>query len=101
MQNFSNLMSKPGLLSIYKMEQQDLLFSIYESMLADHSSRLQKHLTEIGVVSDLYVRWWLLTLFTKVLPYQVALRVWDGYLALGEVRFSSAAMFESSHYIRW
>jgi hypothetical protein len=57
-------MSAPGLLSIYKMEEQNTLFSIYESMLSDHSSRLQRHLNDLGVVSDLYLRWWLLTLFT-------------------------------------
>ena len=57
-------MSLPGLLSLYKMEEQTVLFTIYESILFDHAPRLQRHLLELGVVSDLYLRWWLLTLFT-------------------------------------
>lgn len=46
---------------------------------------LAKHFETLEITPDLFLIDWMLTLFSKVLPLELASRVWDNFLLDGEV----------------
>jgi len=46
----------------------------------------------ISSQSDMYLLSWLLTLFSKNIPLEVAARIWDGHLIFGEAYLVCACL---------
>ncbi len=80
---FANLLSNNVYFDFYRLDMQRMHTHIaaYEGLFAEHLPQLFQHFQSEGVQSDQYIVSWLLTLFTRALPLDVACRVWDVYLA--------------------
>ena len=59
-------------------------FAVYEAVFADQLPSLSRHFLTLGVRPDMYLLNWLLTLYTKSLPLDLATRIWDCYFIQGE-----------------
>lgn len=59
-------------------------FGAFEVFFKENLPRLFLHFQSTGVTSDLYLMDWVLSLYTKPLPLDVACRVWDVFLRDGE-----------------
>jgi len=80
---FANLLANNVYFDFYRldMERMNTHIAAYEGLFAEQLPRLFRHFQEEGVQTNQYIVSWLLTLFTRALPLDVACRVWDVYLA--------------------
>lgn len=82
-------------------------YQTFETLLAANLPALATHLQDIGVTPDLYVLDWLLTVFSRPLPLDAAVRIWDVYLRDGEEFLLRAAIGEfdcveiCKHFWHW
>ncbi|KAI8877369.1 RabGAP/TBC, partial [Backusella circina FSU 941] len=74
-------------------------FFIQEKLLRRYLPKLLKHLTELGLSSDVYSTRWYITLFTGgVIRYHTLLRIWDAYFLCGYDVFFFVAIALLSTY---
>jgi hypothetical protein len=67
-------------------------FDFFEKIFHERLPHLFEHFSLLNITSDMYFRSWLLTGFSRVLNIRSLLRVWDGFLLLGEAHFFSVAL---------
>ena len=91
---FSNLLHQHYFFDFFTLKWRDMRmrFDLYSKLLRERMPYLDDHFSAIQINSDLYFNQWLLTGFTRVLPFRTACRVWDGFLLLGESFFFTAAL---------
>ena len=80
---FANLLANNVYFDFYRLDmaRMDTHIAAYEALFAQELPRLFRHFQDEGVQPNQYIVSWLLTLFTRALPLDVACRVWDVYLA--------------------
>ncbi|XP_068161358.1 TBC1 domain family member 12-like isoform X3 [Antennarius striatus] len=83
---FSNLINRPCQLAFYRGDHQLMLgyFQAFQVFLEELLPRLFLHFQSLGLTPDLYLIDWILTLYSKPLPLDVACRVWDVFFRDGE-----------------
>ena len=52
-------------------------YSSFSALLLSHLPALAAHFTRLGLRPDLYLLDWLMTVFSRALPLDVACRIWD------------------------
>ena len=97
---FSNLLHQHYFFDFFTLRWRDMRmrFDLYGKLLRERMPYLDDHFNAIQITSDLYFNQWLLTGFTRVLPFRTACRVWDGFLLLGESYFFTAALALLNYY---
>eukprot|EP00512_Aurantiochytrium_limacinum_P014807 CAMPEP_0171569948 /NCGR_PEP_ID=MMETSP0961-20121227/2655_1 /TAXON_ID=87120 /ORGANISM="Aurantiochytrium limacinum, Strain ATCCMYA-1381" /LENGTH=943 /DNA_ID=CAMNT_0012124349 /DNA_START=120 /DNA_END=2951 /DNA_ORIENTATION=+ len=83
-QTLANLLMKEHLFAFFRLDQTLIFqyYEIFERALTDYpeTTTLGEHLSRIGAHPHLYLYNWLQTLFCKVLPLDLASRVFDCFL---------------------
>ena len=84
---FANLLSSPFFHCFLKMHtaHTELRYRFFLDLLHSHHPQLSFHLSSIGVVPELYLLEWCMTLFCKRLKLDVVGRVWDMVVVEGEI----------------
>ncbi|XP_073345484.1 TBC1 domain family member 12-like [Pagrus major] len=84
--SFSNLINRPCQLAFYRVQHQLMFryFGAFQMCFEETLPRLFLHFQSSGVTPDLYLMDWILSLYTKPLPLEVACRVWDVFFRDGE-----------------
>ncbi|XP_037611760.1 TBC1 domain family member 12-like, partial [Sebastes umbrosus] len=84
--SFSNLINRPLQLAFCRLDHQLMFryFGVFQMFLQETLPRLFLHFQSSGVTPDLYLLDWILSLFVKPLPLDVACRVWDVLFRDGE-----------------
>ncbi|XP_039991932.1 TBC1 domain family member 12-like isoform X2 [Xiphias gladius] len=84
--SFSNLINRPCHLAFYRVDHQLMVryFGAFQVFLEETLPRLFLHFQSLGLTPDLYLMDWILSLYTKPLPLDVACRVWDVFFRDGE-----------------
>ena len=59
--------------------------AVYDILFNEELPELHKYFKSLELQSDMYIIDWLLTLFSRSLPLDVASRVWDYYFYEGEL----------------
>ncbi|XP_045124640.1 TBC1 domain family member 14-like isoform X1 [Portunus trituberculatus] len=92
--SFSNLLNRPAHMAFFRVNQPMMCayYQTFEALLAANLPSLATHLQNIRVTPDLYVLDWLLTVFSRPLPLDAAVRIWDVYLRDGEEFLLRAAI---------
>ena len=70
----------------------EILFSFWESQFAESLPSLHAHFIEVGVMPQLYLVEWVLTLCAKSLPQEPVAWVWGQILLLGDQRIFQVAL---------
>ena len=65
---------------------------VYEMIFNETMPALYTHFVSEGVESEMYMLDWLLTLYSRSMPLNVAARIWDCYLLEGEMFVFKAAL---------
>ena len=65
---------------------------VYEMIFNETMPALYAHFVNEGVESEMYMLDWLLTLYSRSMPLNVAARIWDCYLLEGEMFIFRAAL---------
>ena len=97
---YSNILHQHYFFDFFTMRWRDMRmrFDLYSKLLRERMPYLDDHFNAIQITSDLYFNQWLLTGFTRVLPFRTVCRVWDGFLLLGESYFFTAALALLNYY---
>lgn len=84
--SFSNLVNRRCQLSFYRVDHEQMLryFGAFQVFFRELLPQLFLHFQSSGVTPDLYLMDWILTLYVKTLPLDVASRVWDVFFRDGE-----------------
>ncbi|KAG6976445.1 hypothetical protein JG688_00001373 [Phytophthora aleatoria] len=88
------LMSSSLLFDMFRLEATRTFhyIDVYNQILEYELPALAAHFHEIGIDAQMYAVDWALTLFTRSLSLDLALRIWDVYVLLGTPFFFQASM---------
>ncbi|XP_041670940.1 TBC1 domain family member 12-like isoform X2 [Cheilinus undulatus] len=91
---FSNLINRPCQLAFYRVDHQQMFryFRCFQLFFEESLPRLFLHFRSSDVTPDLYLMDWILSLYLKPLPLDVACRVWDVFFCDGEEFLFRAAL---------
>ncbi|CAI5723786.1 unnamed protein product [Hyaloperonospora brassicae] len=80
-----SLIRRKGMADMWKHEMPGLpqCFYVFQRLLKKHFYDLSVHFQQIGMHSSIFVTQWFVTLFARVLPVHVLVRVWDVILVDG------------------
>lgn len=83
----ANLLNNPCYMVFFSMNMDKIriYMDALEVAMAKEVPKVYKHLKELGITSEIYLIDWVLTLYSKSLPLDVASRVWDATFSEGEV----------------
>ncbi|OMJ88022.1 hypothetical protein SteCoe_10090 [Stentor coeruleus] len=86
-QIFISIITSPILLPFYKIDQEGIQVreEIFTGLLKENIIELQEHFDLQGVQPAIFLMEWFVTLYSKTLSQEVALRVWDIYFYFGEI----------------
>jgi len=81
-----NLLNRKIQLTFYSMDINKIqkYYKLFALLLSKFVPEAGTHLEKFGVTPELYLIDWILTLYAKSLPLDVATRVWDVYLFEGD-----------------
>jgi len=91
---FANLINRPVLSAFYTVNQQEMSqnYSTFSNLFSAHLPQLASHFQKLGLRPDLYILDWVMTLFSKAAPLDVACRIWDLLVRDGEMFLFRAAV---------
>lgn len=97
---FANLINRPVLSAFYSVNQQLMSqnYSSFSNLFSAHLPQLAAHFNRLGLRPDLYMLDWVMTLFSKAAPLDVACRIWDLLIRDGECFLFRAAVGVLSLY---
>jgi hypothetical protein len=97
---YSNILHQFYFLDFFTLRWRDMKMrsDLYGKLLRERMPYLDDHFNAIQITPDLYFNQWMLTGFTRVLPFRTACRVWDGFLLLGESYLFTAALALLNYY---
>ena len=97
---YANLLHQHYFIDFFTMKWRDMRmrFDLFAKLMRERMPYLEDHFAAIQITSDLYLNQWMLTGFTRVLPFRTACRVWDGFLLLGESYFFTSALALLNYY---
>eukprot|EP01117_Protostelium_nocturnum_P016035 TRINITY_DN6276_c0_g1_i3.p1 TRINITY_DN6276_c0_g1~~TRINITY_DN6276_c0_g1_i3.p1 ORF type:complete len:506 (+),score=147.82 TRINITY_DN6276_c0_g1_i3:287-1804(+) len=81
----ANILNKPLHLTFFRMTQKEVesYMNWFDSLLALHLPKVHKQLQEVGI-NHTYLVDWIMTIYSKAMPIDMAMRVWDLYFLEGE-----------------
>jgi hypothetical protein len=68
----------------FDMASMDGHLRVFDGLFLKRLPKLHRHFEAHGVKSEMFLFNWLLTVFAKALPIDVAARMWDAFLLLGD-----------------
>lgn len=82
---FANLLNNELLLAFYRLNQPAMatVYAYYDRQLETLYPRLARHLSTVGLTTDLFFVYQIYTLFSRSLPLDCVCRVWDLFLRDG------------------
>jgi hypothetical protein len=84
---FANLLNNPCYMSFYSMNMDELrkYMDALEHGMSIFIPKVYKHLKELGINPEIYLVDWVLTIFSKGLPLDIASHIWDMVFLEGEL----------------
>eukprot|EP01137_Pigoraptor_chileana_P036933 Opistho-2@33285 len=82
----TNLLNKPLHMAFYRMDMNLMApyLSAFMVIMEQTIPSLHAHMVRLKINPDFYMIDWILTMFSKALPLDVASRVWDVYFCYGD-----------------
>ena len=82
-----NLLNQEMYFKFFRMNaaQMAVYLEAFQQCFKEQLPALHAHFAAIGVLPDMYLYEWLLTIFSRSLPLDVTHRIWDNFLCLGHV----------------
>ncbi|XP_023337041.1 TBC1 domain family member 12 [Eurytemora carolleeae] len=76
---FANLVNRPPLSSFFTMDQPMMegYYSSFSQLLSNHLPEVSEHLEKVGLQPDMYLLDWIMTLYGRSAPLDLACRIWD------------------------
>ncbi|KAF2068609.1 hypothetical protein CYY_010066 [Polysphondylium violaceum] len=90
----TNFLNNPCYMAFYTMNlnQMEVYMKAMDSLMFTHIPKIHRHLKELGIQPDVFMIDWVLTVFSKSLPLDVASHVWDTIFLDGEIVIFQTAL---------
>ncbi|EGG23720.1 RabGAP/TBC domain-containing protein [Cavenderia fasciculata] len=90
----ANVLNNPCYMTFYtmNMSQMEIYMKAMDSLMSINLPKLHRHLSGMGIQPDVFMIDWVLTIFSKALPLDVASHVWDNLFLEGELFIFQAAL---------
>ena len=97
---FANLLSSHFYFDFFRLDPEKIHghLSVYDALFQERLPLLFAHFEREEVESEMYMIDWLLTLYSRSMPIDIAARVWDLYLCEGEITLFRVAIGILSMY---
>ena len=81
----ANLLHQDIYYSFFRMEIKSMSYHLlaFQALFSEQLPALYKRFKQLDISPDMYMYEWLLTVFSRSLPLDVAHRIWDNFLYLG------------------
>jgi hypothetical protein len=91
---FANLLSTHFYFDFFRLDPAKINghLSVYDALFKESLPKLFVHFQREEVLSEMYMIDWLLTLYSRSMPIDIAARVWDLYLCEGEMSLFRVAI---------
>ena len=91
---FANLLSSHFYFDFFRLDPQKINghLSVYDALFHETIPKLFVHFQNEEILSEMYMIDWLLTLYSRSMPIDIAARVWDLYLCEGEMSLFRVAI---------
>jgi hypothetical protein len=92
---FCNLLNERHLFdALFRMNVAEIVqhARLFEMMLSEELPDVYAHFHDLSVTSDHYLLDWFMTVFSRKLPLNLVLRIWDFYLLGGEIELHKVAI---------
>ena len=82
---FMNIILSPNILPFYRLDEEKIKkrLDLFNEILKSYLPKLYKHFEENEILPEHYLLEWFMTLFTRNLNIDLALRIWDIYMIEG------------------
>ncbi|KAF1329884.1 Tbc1 domain family member 14, partial [Globisporangium splendens] len=89
-----SLMSTSLLFDMFRLEEKRTFhyLGVYNQIVEFELPRLHAHFQDAGIEAQMYAVDWALSLFTRSLPLNLALRIWDCFVLIGTPFFFQASV---------
>eukprot|EP00301_Raphidiophrys_heterophryoidea_P004036 c11789_g2_i1.p1 GENE.c11789_g2_i1~~c11789_g2_i1.p1 ORF type:complete len:184 (+),score=42.36 c11789_g2_i1:35-553(+) len=79
---FVTLINSPCFYILYHMNNDPVhqLLEAFDSLLQESLPEIHTHLTRLNIRTEMFLLEWFMTLYSRVLPVDLAARVWDLYM---------------------
>jgi len=83
---FANLLNNPCYMAFFQMNLGEInnYMKITNSLILANIPTLYQHFVSLGINPDIYMIDWVLTMFSKALPLDIVIRIWDVLFLQGE-----------------
>ena len=91
---FMNIILSPNILPFYRLDEENIKkrLELFNELLKLNLPKLYKHFEENEVLPEHYLLEWFMTLFTRNLHIDLALRIWDIYMIEGIITVYKSAV---------
>ena len=91
---FMNIILSPNILPFYRLDEENIKkrLEIFNEILKLNLPKLYKHFEENEILPEHYLLEWFMTLFTRNLHIDLALRIWDIYMIEGIITVYKSAV---------
>ncbi|KAF5405259.1 TBC1 domain family member 14 [Paragonimus heterotremus] len=91
---FANILSRPCHRAFYSLDENEFIvyFRAFDQTLADRLPRLHAHFSRVGLEPNMYLFDWWFTIFSRSLPLEADMRIWDLFFLDGELALFRAAL---------
>lgn len=81
----ANLLNQEVYFKLFRMNaaQMRVYLDVFQAVFKEQLPQLHGHFAQIGVLPDMFLYDWLLTIFSRALPLDVTHRIWDNFLCQG------------------
>mmetsp|Transcript_16563 Transcript_16563/g.31277 ORF Transcript_16563/g.31277 Transcript_16563/m.31277 type:complete len:234 (+) Transcript_16563:1042-1743(+) len=86
-QCLANLLNQDIYFAFFRMDVDKMKthLKVYQALMKEKLPNLHKHFETIDIKPGMYLYEWLLTIFSRSLPLDIAHRIWDNFLQHGQV----------------
>lgn len=81
---FTNLLNRRYFQCLYRFKSIDQYFQLLKDLLCVHLPKLNEHFSKMSIEINCFALDWLFTMFSKSLPLDIVVRIWDLILRDGE-----------------
>eukprot|EP00466_Bigelowiella_natans_P005260 jgi/Bigna1/87103/estExt_fgenesh1_pg.C_160228 len=86
-QCLANLLNQDIYFAFFRMDvdKMETHLKVYQTLMKEKLPKLYDHFEEIEIKPGMYLYEWLLTIYSRSLPIDIAHRIWDNFLFHGQV----------------
>jgi hypothetical protein len=91
---FANILYRDQYFTLYRLDKNIIQrhIQIFEELFKIYLPQVSAKLSQLGIQADMYLFEWIITIFSRSLPLDIASRIWDNFLYFGQIFLFKTAL---------